>query len=173
VTDPQSFVADQIGQQAETIQGSPVSEQEIAQRAQASAGLGVTEADIGAILGRIKAMEAALAEAQRAAKPSSSLVGTVDTLQHHLTGHGDPKAIELGNDVAEAAKAATETGDTAHLAKTADKLARHLLRNRPYPGENYHYGHALDGAQAHVPDAIDAFVPPAVPGKVVEGAVVG
>src|SRR5215469_11871277 len=173
MSDPQQYVTDQIGQQAAAVQGAAVSEQEIAQRAQASAGLGVTEADIGAIMARIKAMEAALAEAARAAKPSSSLVGTVDTLQHHLTGHGDPKAVELGNDVAEAARAAEQTGDTSHLAKTADRLARHLLRNRPYPGENYHYGHALDGAQNHVPDAIDAFVPPAVPGKVVEGAVVG
>jgi len=173
MTDPQQFVADQIGQQAGTVQGAPVSEAEIAQRAQASAGLGVTEADIGAIMARIKAMETSLAEAQRAARPSSSLVGTVDTLQHHLTGHGDPKAVELGNDVAEAARAAEETGDTSHLARTAEKLARHLARNAPYPGENYHYGHALDGARNHVPDAIDAFVPPAVPGRVVEGSVVG
>jgi len=173
MSDPQQFVTDQLGQQSAGVQGSPVSEQEIAQRAQASAGLGVTEADVSALFARIQAMESALAAQARAAQPSSSLIGTVDTLQHHLTGHGDPKAIELGNDVAEAAKAAEQTGDTAHLAKTADKLARYLVRNGPYPGENYHYRQAVDGAQNHVPDAIDAFVPPAVPGKVVEGSVIG
>jgi len=182
MSDPQSYVADQIGQQSTGLSAPAASEEEIAARAQASSGIGVTESDIAAIMARIKDMEAQLAEQARAARPSSSLVGTVATLNHHLGGHGDPRAAEYGKDLTEAAAAAEESGDTSRLAAINARLLKHLKRNPPYPGENYFYRGALDGAENHVPDAIDGFVPPAPPAaavgssqppaKVVEGSVV-
>ena len=60
MSDPQQYVADQIGQQASDVLGSPASEADIASSAVASAGLGVTEVDVNALAAQIKAMQEVL-----------------------------------------------------------------------------------------------------------------
>lgn len=171
MTDPQQYVADQIGQQAESLR-APGSD--IAQAVQASAGSGVTEVDVSALAAQIKALQDRVdaAEAANAADVKTPGKEHIKTLQHFLAGHGDPRAIELGNDLSEAFDAAAESGDGSYAAKASDRLVSYLARNRPYPGENYHYNNAVAFA-ADTADHIDALTPPAVPGKVLQGAVVG
>jgi hypothetical protein len=165
---------------AETFSAGDAAEQ----MAQGSTGLGVTEADIEGILSQLRDVQTRLDQAERERIKSAPpvLVSTVDSLLHHLEGHGDPDALDIGKSLQEAAVNSTQSGDTGPMVKIAAKLARHLQRNAPYPGENYHYKAAADWAANHVPDAIDAFVPPAAsqavtsdraPVKVVEGTVVG
>ena len=176
MTDPQQYVAAQIGQQATDVLGSPTTEQDIAQAAQASAGLGVTGVDVAALAAQIKAMQDRIAqmEAAQAAPAADSLTGTVATIQHFLAGHGDPRAIKLGDDLAAAAASAVESGDQTYVSRAANKLDRYLSRNSPYPGENYFYNNAA-AFTADVHDVIDALpaVPAAAPAKVVQGAVIG
>lgn len=183
MTDPQSYVADQIGQHADDVRAAAETP-DLAEQVQASSGLGVTEADLDSIKALIADMQSRLdaAERARAADAPPVLVSTVRSLQAFLEGHGDPAAVELGKDLHEAATNATESGDTSHMATIATKLAKHLARNAPYPGENYHYKQAADWAHNHIFDAIDSFVPAPkgtavasnrAPVKVVEGSVVG
>jgi hypothetical protein len=113
-----------------------------------------------------------------AAKPAAdSLSGTVRTIQHFLAGHGDPRAVQLGEDLAAAAESALSTGDRTYVARAADRLDRHLARNAPYPGENYFWNHARAFVSdlPEIIDALPAVVKAAGPevAKVVAGAVVG
>ena len=186
-TDPNEYVAAQIGQQAENTLAPAASEQDIAaaaQAAQATAGIGVTEADVTAIFAQLKALQARIdaAEAQRQASAPDSLTSSVDAMRTQLANHGDPAAMALGEDAAEAAKNATETGDTGPLEKIVARIEAALRRNPPPPGDQSHYRQALDTAAVHVPDVIDAFTPPSSaaavasdrpPAKVVAGSVVG
>jgi len=180
MTDPTQAAADQIGQIPGTIMGNPASEQDIAQAAQATTGLGVTSVDIDALFKQIQALQARL-DAADAAKltDQGDLAGTVKTVNYFLAGHGDPKAVALGEDLAAAVAEAGKSGDTTQVAKIADRLDRHLARNAPYPGENYHYRNAV-AFVSDLPDVIDSFKPApagsdvAVPaGRVVAGSVVG
>ena len=186
MTDPNEFVAAQIGQQADTALGAGAPEADLAaaaQQAQATAGIGVTEADITSILAQIKAMQARLdaAEAQRQASAPDSLTSSVAALRVQLANHGDPAAMALGEDAAEAAKNATESGDTGPLGKIVERIAAQLAKNPPPPGDQSHYQQARDTAAVHLPDVIGAFVPPSSavavsggePVKVVAGSVVG
>ena len=179
MSDPQQYVADQIGQQASDVLGAPATGDELAQAAQASAGLGTTEVDVAALAAQIKSMQDRIAqmEADAAQPTADALSGTVRTIQHFLAGHGDPKAVELGNDLAAAAESALSSGDRTYVARAADKLDRYLGRNGPYPGENYHYGNAR-AFVSDLPDIIDALpavpaAPSSAPARVVAGTVVG
>ena len=186
-TDPNEYVAAQIGQHADDTLAPAASEQDLAQAgmaAQASAGIGATEADISAIFAQLKALQARIdaAEAQRQASAPDSLTSSVASLQTQLANHGDPAAVALGEDAAEAAKNATETGDTGPLGKIVARIEAVLRRNPPPPGDQSHYRQALDTAAVHVPDVIEAFTPPSSavavtsdrpPAKVVAGSVVG
>jgi hypothetical protein len=180
MTDPQQFVAAQIGQQSGAVQPA-ASEQDIAQAAQSHAGLGVTETDLDAIKAQLAAFQQQL-NAQAAAQSSVSpgmLTGSVASLVHYLEGHGDPAALELGADATEAAKAVSEGGNTGALSGIIAKIETHLRRRPPYPWENFHYNNALAIA-SHLPEVIDRVndsqAPrPAekAPAKVVAGSVVG
>jgi hypothetical protein len=179
MSDPQQYVADQIGQQASDVLGTPATGDELAQAAQATAGLGTTEVDVNALAAQIKAMQERIAQMEAdAAKPSAdALGGIVRTIQHFLSGHGDPKAIALGEDLAAAAESASSTGDRTYVGRAAERLDRHLSRNAPYPGENYHYNNAR-AFVSDLPDVIDQLPAPAAPAsqapaRVVQGAVVG
>ena len=177
MSDPQQYVADQIGQQASDVLGSPASEADIASSAVASAGLGVTEVDVNALAAQIKAMQDRIAQMEAdAAKPSAdSLSGTVKSIQYFLAGHGDAQAIKLGDDLAAAAESALASGDQTYVARAADRLDRYLSKNAPYPGENYFHRNAA-AFTSDLPEIIDALPGPAAqqaPAKVVQGAVVG
>jgi hypothetical protein len=180
MTDPTQAAADQIGQMAQTIQGQPVSEQELAQRAQAAAGLGVTGVDVDQLAATIAAMQAQIAElnAAKAEAAGNPLADTVRTIKHFLGGHGDAKAVALGDDLAAAVDEAGKSGDASAVARIAERLDRHLARNAPYPGENYHYNNAR-AFVSDLPELIDGFKPapaPAgsnLPAKVVAGSVIG
>lgn len=174
MTDPQQYVADQIGQQSETVLGATPG-QDIVPPA---AGLGVTSVDVEQLAATITAMQARLndLEAEKAAESGHPLAGTVATINHFLSGHGDPVAIELGNDLAAAVEEAQTSGDTSRVAQIAARLDRHLDRHAPYAGENYHYRNAA-AFTSDLPDLIDAFHPVAAPAgppaKVVAGSVIG
>ena len=177
MSDPQQYVADQIGQQASDVLGSPASEADIASSAVASAGLGVTEVDVNALAAQIKAMHDRIAQMEAdAAKPSAdSLSGTIKSIQYFLAGHGDAQAIKLGDDLAAAADAAVQSGDGTYVARAADRLDRYLSKNAPYPGGNYFHRNAV-AFVSDLPEIIDALPAPAAsqaPAKVVQGAVVG
>jgi hypothetical protein len=182
MTDPNEFVAAQIGQQAALGQPAPVSEQEIAQAAQAQAGMGVTGVDVEALAAQIKAMQARLDEADAAATAAKGnpLADTVKSLGHFLAGHGDARAIALGEDLAAAVADAATSGSVGAVAQIGERLYRHLTRNAPYPGENYFHRNAVAFA-GDLPELIDGFRPAsasgsqvALPaGKVVAGSVVG
>ena len=183
MSDPNAYVTDQLGQQAADVRGAD-SVEDLGQAAHAQAGIGVTEADLDAIRAQLASFKAQLdaqAAAQRQATPDT-ITSSVAALQTQLANHGDPVAIELGNDAAEAARNAAESGDTAALASIAARLAKHLVRNAPGPGDQFHYRQVLDTAQTHIPDVIEAFRPPSsavavgsdrAPAKVVAGSVVG
>ena len=178
MTDP---TADQIGQMAQTVQGQPVSETDLAQRAAASAGLGVTGVDIDELAATIAAMQAQINDlnAAKDAAAGNPLADTTKTINYFLAGHGDQVAIELGKDLAAAVDEAGQSGDTAAVAQIATRLERRLAKNGPYPGENYFYNNAT-AFVSDLPELIIGFkpasAPPAasnLPAKVVAGSVVG
>src|SRR5271170_3677901 len=110
MTDPQAFVAGQIGQQAGVVRAAqPGQDIPVPQ-----AGLGVTGVDVEALAAQIQAMQARLdlADAERIKAAGNPLADTVKTIQHFLTGHGDPVALELGNDLAAAVEEAGKSADT-------------------------------------------------------------
>lgn len=184
MTNPQQYVADQIGQHAETVRGDTASPDDIAQPLQAQAGIGVTEADLDGIREQLAAFKAQLdaqAQAQRQATPDT-LRSSVAALGVQLANHGDPAAIELGKDAAEAAENAAESGDTGALGNIIKRIEQHLRRHPNGPGEQFHYNQVLDTVAQHIPDVIEAFQPPSsdlavtssrAPAKVVAGSVVG
>jgi hypothetical protein len=178
--------AQQIGAHAADVQtGVAAGNDDLAASVAAGApgGTGVTETDIAAIMAQIKDMQDRLAasEAQRAADRPPALVSTATTLRDYVAVHNDPEAVELANSLVEAAQNSTESGDTGPLSKIADRLARHLRRHPPYPGENHHFKAAVDWAENHMADAIDSFTPPSsavavsgrAPVNVVQGTRVG
>lgn len=178
MTDP---TADQIGQMGQTVKGQPVSETDLAQRAAASAGLGVTGVDIDELAATIAAMQAQINDlnAAKDAAAGNPLADTTKTINYFLAGHGDQVAIELGKDLAAAVDEAGQSGDTAAVAQIATRLERRLAKNGPYPGENYFYNNAT-AFVSDLPELIYAFKPsPTPPGtsnlpaKVVAGSVVG
>lgn len=174
MTDPNEFVAGQIGQQAEAVREATPGQAVVAP----AAGLGVTSVDVDQLAAQIAALQARLSdvEEQRAKAAGNPLADTVKSLQHFLGGHGDPAAVELGNDLAAAVDEAGKSGDTSQVAKIADRLDRHLARNAPYPGENYFHRNAVAFTR-DLPDLIDSFKPAGqpdrTPAKVVAGSVVG
>lgn len=170
MTDPQQYAAEQIGQLASDVHGQTASQEDIAASAQASSGLGVTEVDVNALAAQIAAMQAQIDAMNAAAAPKSALAGTVATLRHFLGIHGDPAAVELGNDLAEAAGNAEKSGSVEYAAKIGAKLNKHLTRNPPYPGENYAYRHALDFSGPHLEDALATVQPPAAPAAALPSA---
>jgi hypothetical protein len=188
MTDPNEFAAGQLRENAAQVQGATTTtDADVAAQLQGGqASIGVTEADIKTLFAQIQAMQDRLdkAERERASSAPPALVSTAETLKGYVDVHNDPAAAALADDAVEAARNATESGDTSALAKIQAKLAKHLARNPPYPGENHHYRQALDWASNHLPDAIEAFIPPVrsaavavgsdrAPAKVVEGSVVG
>jgi hypothetical protein len=152
MTDPQQYAAEQIGQMADSDSTAGASEAAIA--ASAPSGLGTTSVDIDALAEQIKAMQARLEELESGPAAGDAVAGTVATIQHFLTGHGDPAAIELGDQLAAAAAAQ----DHAEVVKVAAQLARQLDRNAPYPGENYHYNNAR-AFVTDLPDVVAAAQP--------------
>ena len=180
MSDPNEYVAAQIGQQGEQTLGQGASEQEIATAAQAHAGIGVTEADLDEIRAQLAdfAKQLAAQAAAQAALSPDTLTGSVASLVTYLEGHGDLAALELGKDATEAAKAAANGGNTGALSGIIAKIEAHLRRRPPYPGENFHYNNALAIAQ-HLPEVIDRVNEAAgtngdpAPAKVVAGSVVG
>ena len=174
MTDPNEFVAAQIGQQAEQVREQTPGQGIVAP----PAGLGVTSVDVEQLAATIAAMQARLndLEAEKAAASGQPLADTVKTINHFLGGHGDPVAIELGNDLAAAVDEAQQSGDTSRVEQIAARLDRHLARNAPYAGENYHYRNAA-AFTGDLPDLIAGFHPIATPAgppaKVVAGSVIG
>lgn len=180
-------VADQLGQIGAATAGPGSGVDLDAAAAQSGAApLGVTESDLASLFAQIKDMQARLdrAEAQRQADAPPQLVSVADTIAHYAGVHNDPKALELVADLQAAAGNATESGDTGPLTRIGERLAKHLARNRPHPGDNHHYDQLVDWVSNHLPDAVDSFVPPApasaaavgsdrAPAKVVAGSVVG
>jgi ABC-type transporter Mla subunit MlaD len=152
MTDPQQYVAEQIATQATAVPAAGAPEAEVAQAAQASAGLGVTGVDVDALAAQIKAMQAQI-DSMNAAQAAAAdpLGGTVATIQHFVTGLNDPAASALADELA----AAVQDGQHAKLADLTAKLDRHLARNAPYPGENYHYRNAV-AFVSDLPDLIPA-----------------
>jgi hypothetical protein len=178
MTDPSGYVADQIGQQSAGVPAG-VPEADIAQAAHASAGLGVTEADLDAIKAQLASFQAQLNQAvaaQRAIAPDA-LTSSVAALNVQLANHGDPVAIELGKDAAEAAAGAADSGDTGALSSIVSRIAQHLKAHPAAPGDQFHYRQVLDTAAVHIPDVIDAVKPVEQIGadvaRVVAGSVVG
>ena len=175
MTDPNEYVAGQIGQQAAGVRDATPGQDIVAP----SAGLGVTGVDVDALAAQIAAMQTRLdaADAEKTRAAGNPLADIVTTIKHFLGGHGDPTAVELGNDLSAAVDEAGKSGDTTQVAKIADKLSRHLDRNRPVPGENYHFNNAR-AFVADLPDVIENFKPVGsavdkAPAKVVAGSVVG
>jgi hypothetical protein len=177
MTDPSGYVADQIGQQA----GPPaaVPEADIAQAAHASAGLGVTEADLDAIKAQLASFAAQLAAQARATRniAPDALTSSVAALNTQLANHGDTVAMELGKDATEAAANAAESGDTGALSSIVARIAQHLKAHPAGPGDQFHYRQVLDTAAVHIPDVIDSLKPAEEIGtdvaRVVAGSVVG
>ena len=154
MTDPQEFVAGQIGQNAETVRSVEPGQEITAP----PAGLGVTGVDVGALAKQIAAMQARIdqADADRARAAGNPLANTVATVNHFLTGHGNPVAAELGNDLAAAVDEAGDSGDTSAMGRIAERLDRHLAKNAPSPGENYAYRNAV-AFVSDLPDLIAGF----------------
>lgn len=153
--------AQQLGQIPADYQGEPVTEQQIAQQAVASAGLGATDIDPDLFARIVAGVRQQLqAEAQASAPGGHPLVNTVASLAGFLASHGDQAAIELGADLVEAAGHAIKSGSTEFVEKIQAKLVKHLARNPPAPGENYAYKQAVDFAGPHLDDAIGQATPP-------------
>lgn len=177
MTDPNAYVEGQLAQQADDVRGATPG-QDIAQAAQATAGLGVTSVDVDALAAHIQAMQDELNDlkAEKAKAAGNPLADTVKTIQHFLGGHNDATAASLGDDLAAAVEEAGKSGDASRVAQIAAKLDRHLAKNAPYAGENYHYNNAV-AFVSDLPDIIDSFKPApgasAPAGKVVAGSVVG
>lgn len=132
----------------------------------AGQGLGATDVDAGALLQMIRDMQSRLdsMEAEKAAGAGTHpLKGTVESLLTFLKLHADPAAISLGEDLADAAGNALESGDVGIVTKIGGQLLKHLKRNAPPPGENYAYNQALDFAGPHLEDQVDGFTPPRKP----------
>lgn len=180
-----ALAAQELGSQAFGTPGqAAATPEELA--AAAGPAIGTTEADMAALMAILQATQARLdaLEAKERAEHAPALVGTAKTAVAMLEGHGDPVALELGRSLLDAAQNAVESGSTQFVSVISGKLTRHLLRNPPVPGENYHYRQAVDFAGPHMQDAIDGFTPPApaagaLPSaggpavKVLEGSVTG
>jgi hypothetical protein len=166
--------AQTMGTQAFGTPGEAASEQDIA--AQASSGIGVTQADMEALYAHIKRMQVQLDAATRAAQAAAG-DEPVRTWVKHLAGfvkvHADPAAVSLADDATEAAGnllAPDSAGDTGPLEKITAKLAKHLLRHPPHPGENFHYTQAVAIATTHLPEALEDYVPPPPSGVAMLGS---
>ena len=190
--DPNEAAAAQLGQLGADTRDRTASDQdEVAAAAAGSAGLGVTEGDLAAILDRIKQMEATLAAQQATIAAAAAdarggphpLIDHANTVTTLAAVHGDPRAAELAADLAEASNAAAESGDGSYVARIAARLHRHLITHAPPPGENWAYNRLLEHSGVHVPAAVDDLQPPPsgqvavasdrAPAKVVAGTVVG
>lgn len=114
------------------------------------------------------------------------LVATADQLIYHLTdgAHRDSHApaVQLADDLKDAALNAAESGDTSHVAAIIQRLERWLRRNPVPPGDAHHHRQAADIISFHLPDQLDVFVArPKSPGiessqppaKVISGSVTG
>lgn len=184
MTDPNAYVADQIGQQAASVQGQPVDQATLAQTAAAQAGSGVTEADINAIMAQLANVQAQLDAQAAAAKKAApdALTSSVNALKTYAERHSDSTLMPLIADAGEAALNA-KPGNTDALANIVDKIVAHLKRHPAGPGDQTHYNNLLDTAQYHIPDVIDtvnasapagtALASSQPPAKVVAGSVVG
>jgi hypothetical protein len=156
--------AQTMGTQAFGTPGEASSEQDIA--AQASSGIGVTQADMEALYAHIKRMQVQLDAATRAAQAAAGeepVRTWVKHLARFVTVHADPAAVSLADDATEAASNLLEpgsNGDTGPLEKITAKLARHLQRHPPHPGENFHYNQAVAIATTHLPEALEDYTPP-------------
>ena len=184
MTDPQAFAQQSVAGMAATMQGQAVPEDQIAQQAAASAGLGATEIDPDLFARIVASVKSQLeADAKASAPGGHALVNTVASLAGFLASHGDQAAIELGADLVEAAGHAIKSGSTEFVQKIQAKLVKHLARNPPVPGENYAYRQAVDFAGPHLDDAMEAVTPPVTavalpsaggqPAKVLAGNVTG
>lgn len=145
MSDPTAYVAGQLAEQAGSVTGQTVDQDELAQAAHAAAGSGVTEADIDAIRAQLASFQAQLdkqAAASAQATPDA-LTGQVGSLNDYLLHHGDPVAKQLGQDAADAAKSAASDGNTGPLSAIVAKIRERLEGNPPYPGENFHYHSAV------------------------------
>jgi hypothetical protein len=155
----------------------------------AGAASGTTEADMDAMWGMLKRMQAQLDATDRA-NAAARGEEPVRTLVRALVGfvkvHADPAAVTLADDATDAVSNLLDNGgsDTGPLEKIVGKIARQLLREPPHPGENFHYNQALALATRRVPDAIEDFEPPPssraaavtsdrAPAKVLAGSVTG
>lgn len=175
MTDPNEFAAGQIGQLGQDTRAADPGSAVVAP----PSGMGVTEINVAELAAQIAAMQAQIdtMTAEQAKAAGNPLADTVKTIQSFLVGHGDPVASALGDDLAAAVDAAGQSGDTSAVAKIAARLDRHLARNQPYPGENYHFRNAVSFVR-DLPDLIDEFKPVAEAGardlvKVVAGSVIG
>jgi hypothetical protein len=155
----------------------------------AGAASGVTEADMDALWGQLKRMQAQLDATDRAnaaARGEEPIRGLVRALVSFVGVHADPAAQALADDATDAVSNLLDQGgtDTGPLEKIVGKIGRALTRNPPHPGENFHYNQAVQLATRRIPDAIDDYEPPpssaaaAVtttrpPAKVLAGSVTG
>jgi hypothetical protein len=132
--------------------------------ATAGAASGVTEADMDALWGQMKRMQAQLDASTRAnlaARGEEPIRGLVRALAQFVGVHADPAAVTLADDATDAVSNLLDQGgaDTGPLEKITGKIARQLLREPPHPGENFHYNQAVQLATRRIPDAIEDFEP--------------
>ena len=125
-------------------------------------GVGVTEADLEAVKAlvaqQVAALQSQLTQAlagQAAARGENPVHHLVHRLAMNLGVHNDPKAVSLGDDAKDALANALDAGsDMSALGRITDRISKHLARNRPHPGENFHYQQARQIADELLPDAI-------------------
>jgi hypothetical protein len=175
--------------------GPPGSEENVAAdlaAKQAAAGMGTTEADIGALIAHLQAQMEVQAQqietllSQRGPQGEHPLVATAVNLRYHLSdmehSEAHKPALGLADDLVEAAKAAAESGELGPVRAIVQRLERWNRRVRPRPGDDHHGRQAAEIIGDHLADQLDAFVPtPRRPGiasdrppvPVVSGSVVG
>ena len=169
----------------------PESDADLAAKLTAAGATGITEADVTQLIlamqQQMAGMQAQILRLQAEAGPAGPhpLLATARMLRHHLADaeHRDSHApaVQLADDLVDAAGHAATSGDLTHVKGILARLERWARRHPVPPGEAYHARQVADIIGYHLPDQLDSFVPapkaPAVAGgapvKVVAGSVTG
>lgn len=192
---PDQAVRDGLAQHAQDTRDRPAtSPDELATQA-AEQGASPTEVDAGALLKHIQAMQARLEalEQEKRAGNAPPLVATLEAARDLVTAHAahtpgtdHAEALSLADDLVDAGKNATQSGDLGYVREIGARLHKWLTRHHPGPGENSYYRQALDFTGTHLEDAADAYEDQAPkpsgaqevtsgrpPAKVISGSVTG
>lgn len=162
-------------------------------QAEAAAGnTGQTETDVNLVIAQLQATVAGLTQQMASLQADAvkggvhPLLATAKMLRHHLADaeHRDSHApaIQLADDLVDAAGNAVQSGNLEHVTGILKRLDRWSQRNPVPPGESYHARQAHQIIGWHLPDQVDAFVPAPraagiassqPPARVVAGSVTG